>query len=167
MTTGARDEGYFGPGSVTWRIHSSPSLMVGGLRALLVQALNPLAMAAVAEHSNYKEDPWTRLIRTTEYLVATTFGDTTTADAAARRLREIHRHVRGVDPFTGLPYRADDPELLLWVHATEVHSFMSGYRVFGGGLSDEDADRYVNEMVRAAELVGLAADEVPASKGEL
>jgi uncharacterized protein (DUF2236 family) len=141
--------------------------MVGGLRALLVQALNPLAMAAVADHSNYRDEPWTRLIRTTEYLVATTFGDTATADAAAQRVRQIHKHVRGVDPFTGRAYRADDPELLLWIHAAEVHSFMSGFRNFGGGLSDEDADRYVREMVTAAELVGLHSDDVPHNKGEL
>ena len=97
------DDGYFGPRSITWRIHSDPSMFVGGLRGLLVQALNPLAMAAVAEHSSYKNDPWGRLMRTSEYIVATTFGDTATADEAARRVREIHKHVRGVDPDPGAP----------------------------------------------------------------
>lgn len=163
----SKDDGYFGPNSVTWRVHSDHSMFVGGLRALLVQALNPLAMAAVDQHSNYKEDPWARLLRTSEYIWATTFGDAATADAAARRVREIHRHVRGVDPFTGKPYRADDPELLLWIHCAEIHSFMTGYRYFGRGLDRDGSDRYVREMVRAAELVGLHADDVPHDRGEL
>ena len=154
-------KGFFGPGSVTWRIHSHPTMLVGGLRALLVQALNPLAMAAVAQHSNYKDDPWARLMGTSRYLVQTTFGDETTARAAAARVRGIHRHVHGVDDVTGRPYRADDPELLLWVHAAEVHSFLTAYRRYGPGVSDDDANRYVEEMVRAAELIGLSREDVP------
>ncbi|HET7482787.1 MAG TPA: oxygenase MpaB family protein [Actinomycetota bacterium] len=161
------DHGYFGPDSITWKIHAHPTMIVGGLRALLVQALNPLAMAAVDQHSSYKADPWARLVRTTEYIVATTYGDTETADAAAARVRAIHKHVSGVDPFTGRSYRADDPELLLWIHCAEIHSFMTGYRVFGPGLSDDEIDRYVSEMVAAAELVGLHRDDVPASYAEL
>ena len=161
------NDGYFGPGSITWRIHSDPSMFVGGLRALLVQALNPLAMAAVDQHSNYKRDPWARLIRTSEYIWATTFGDRATADAAARRVKEIHKHVHGTDPFTGLAYLADDPELLLWIHCAEVHSFMTGYHYFGTRLDRDASDRYVREMVRAAELVGLHAEDVPHTHGEV
>jgi uncharacterized protein (DUF2236 family) len=161
------DDGYFGPGSITWRIHSDPSMFVGGLRALMVQALNPLAMAAVDQHSTYKRDPWARLISTSEYIWATTFGDTATADAAARRVREIHKHVRGTDPYTGRPYRADDPELLLWIHCVEVHSFMTGYHYFGRRLEQDEKDRYVREMVKAAEFVGLHAEDVPQDHGEL
>ena len=161
------DDGYFGPASITWRIHSDPSMFVGGLRALLVQALNPLAMAAVDQHSGYRSDPWARLIRTSEYIWATTFGDTRTADDAARKVREIHKHVRGVDPFTGKSYRADDPELLLWIHCTEVHSFMTGYHYFGRRLDGPEIDRYIEEMVRAAELVGLHGTEVPQDRWEL
>ena len=161
------DEGYFGPASITWRIHSDPSGFVGGLRALLVQALNPLAMAAVDQHSSYKRDPWARLIRTSEYIWATTFGNTKTADEAARRVREIHKHVTGIDPFTGKAYRAEDPALLLWIHCAEVHSFMTGYHHFGRRLERHESDRYVREMVKAAELVGLHAEDVPHSHGEL
>lgn len=161
------DDGYFGPDSITWKIHAHPSVIVGGLRALLVQALNPLAMAAVDQHSSYKTDPWARLIRTTEYLVATTFGDTKTADAAAARVRAMHKHVTGVDPFTGRAYRAEDPELLLWIHCTEIHSFMTGYRVFGPGLTDDETDQYVSEMVAAAELIGLHGEDVPTTHSEL
>jgi len=157
----APDVGLFGPASLTWRIHGDPASLIGGLRALLIQALNPRAMAAVEQHSDYKSDPWARLRRTSAYLTATTFGDTETATRAARRVREIHRSVSGTDPVTGRPYRADDPDLLLWVHAVEVDSFLEAYRAYAGPVSDTDADRYVSEMVRAAELVGLQPEDVP------
>lgn len=163
----APDVGLFGPGSVTWRIHGDPASLIGGLRALLVQALNPRAMAAVDQHSDYKSDPWARLRSTSAYLTATTFGDTETATRAARRVREIHRSVSGTDPVTGRPYRADDPELLLWVHTVEVDSFLAAYRAYAGPVSEGDADVYVSEMVRAAELVGLHAEDVPKSFVEL
>ena len=106
-------------------------------------------------------------MRTADYVIITTFGDTDTALAAGARVRAVHDRVRGVDPVTGLPYRADDPELLLWVHCAEVDSFLTSYRHFGASLSNEDADRYVAEMVRAAELVGLSGEDVPASAGAL
>ncbi|MBA2273052.1 MAG: DUF2236 domain-containing protein [Actinobacteria bacterium] len=162
-----RDLGLFGPDSVTWRLHSHPSMMVGGLRALLVQALNPLAMAGVDRYSRFREDLWGRLDRTTEFVMVTTFGDTASAGKAAARVRSIHGRVRGIDDITGLPYRADDPDLLLWVHAVEVDSFLAAYRHYGGRLTPDEADRYVAEMVRAAELVGLDAQSVPASAAEL
>jgi uncharacterized protein (DUF2236 family) len=161
------DVGLFGPDSVTWRIHGDPAGLIGGLRALLIQALNPRAMAAVDQHSDFRTDPWGRLRRTSEYLTATTFGDTATAHQWAARVRAVHRRVHGIDPVTGRAYSADDPELLLWVHAVEVDSFLVAYRQYAGPVSDEDADRYVAEMVRAAELVGLTAKEVPASIAEL
>jgi uncharacterized protein (DUF2236 family) len=159
--TSRRDLGLFGPGSMTWHIHSEPSTLVGGLRALLVQALHPVAMAAVSQHSDFRNDPWGRFRRTSEYLQLTVFGSTEQAEAAGRRVRAVHRTVSGVDEVTGRKYRADDPDLLLWVHAVEVQSFLTAYRSYGGWISDRDADRYVSEMVRAAELVGLARDDVP------
>lgn len=158
-----RDLGLFGPHSVTWRLHSHPSMMVGGLRALLVQALNPLAMAGVDRYSRFRDDLWGRLDRTTEFVMVTTFGDTESAEKAGARIQAIHRRVRGFDEVTGRHYRADDPELLLWVHAVEVDSFLTAYRLYGGRLTDEDADRYVAEMVGAAKLVGLGPHGVPSS----
>ena len=163
----AADVGLFGPGSVTWRIHGDPSMLVGGLRSLLVQALNPRAMAGVDEHSDFRVDPWGRLRRTSEYVSATTFGDTATATAAGAMVRAVHRRVRGVDPHTGRAYSAGDHDLLAWIHNVEVHSFLVAYRRYGGRVSDADADRYVAEMVRVAELVGLSPDEVPTDLGEL
>ncbi|MEA2506314.1 MAG: hypothetical protein QOH48_932 [Actinomycetota bacterium] len=161
------DDGFFGPDSVTWRIHAHRCMLVGGIRALLLQALNSRAMAAVADFSTYKSAPWQRLTSTSIYLIDTVFGDTETAEAAAQRVRRIHRSIKGVDSFTGEPYSAEDPELLLWIHAAEVDSFLEGYRHFGPPISDDDANRYVAEMVSAAELIGLDAAGVPSSVGEL
>jgi uncharacterized protein (DUF2236 family) len=159
------DFGLFGPRSVAWRLHREPALLVGGLRALMVQALHPLAIAAVADHSNYREDVWGRYARTSNYVVTTIFGTTRQARALGARVREVHRPIRGIDRVTGRPYAADDPDLLLWIHATLVESFLAAYRRFVRPLTAADADRYVLEMVRQAELVGLHADQVPATEG--
>lgn len=164
---GDRDLGLFGPSTVTWRIHQDPCMMVGGIRALLVQALNPLAMAAVDQHSDFRADPWGRFRRTSEYVSTTIFGDTASARAAGARVRAIHRSVRGIDPATRRPYRADDPELLLWIHNVEVDSFLTAYRRYGGRLAAAEADCYVAEMVRSGELVGLHEEDMPHLVSEL
>lgn len=156
-----QDHGLFGPDSVTWRIHGHPAMLVGGLRALMLQALEPRAMAAVADHSGFRSDPWGRMRRTAEYVTITTFGTTAEAEAAGRRVRAIHRRVRGVDSHSGLPYGADDVELLAWIHNVEVDSFLTAYRALAGPVPPEDADRYVAEMSRAGELVGLPSSAVP------
>jgi uncharacterized protein (DUF2236 family) len=161
------DVGIFGPDSVAWRLHADPVMLVGGLRALLVQALEPRAMAAVDQHSKFREDPWGRLERTTNFVLATTYGDTAAAQAAAARVRKVHERIHGVDPVTGAPYAADDPDLLLWIHAVEVDSFLLAYRTYAGRVTAADADRYVAEMGRVAELVGLPSDRTPQSEGEL
>src|SRR5688500_9257071 len=109
------DFGLFGPGSAVWKVHSDPSMLIGGVRALMLQTLHPLAMAGVAKHSNYREDPFGRLHRTGAFLGATTFGTTATAERAIAQVRAIHPHVKGVAP-DGRPYSADDPHLLAWVH---------------------------------------------------
>ncbi|MGH9102725.1 MAG: oxygenase MpaB family protein, partial [Acidimicrobiales bacterium] len=157
------DPGLFGPGSVAWKVHADPSALVGGLRALLLQALHPLAMAAVDQHSDYRSDPWGRLGRTTEYLLTVTYGAREAAEGAGAHVREVHAAVRGVDPTTGKRYEADDPELLAWVHNVMVDSLLLAYMRFGGLLSAEEADRYVVEMHRAAELVGLRGATLPSS----
>jgi uncharacterized protein (DUF2236 family) len=161
------DAGIFGPDSVAWRIHADPVMLVGGLRALLVQALEPRAMAAVDQHSLFREDPWGRLERTTNFVLATTYGDTAAAEAAAARVRKVHEHIHGVDPVTGEPYAADDPDLLLWIHAVEVDSFLLAYRTYAGRVTTADADRYVAEMARVAELVELPPGRAPQTEGEL
>jgi len=161
------DDGLFGPESVAWRLHADPAMLAGGLRALLIQALEPRAMAGVVDHSGYQADPWGRLRRTTEFVYQTTYGDTETALDACAKVRRVHERVRGFDEVSGRPYSASDPDLVLWIHAVEVHSFVAAYRAYAGRLSDEDADRYVAEMVRVAELVELPPGMAPRSMGEL
>jgi uncharacterized protein (DUF2236 family) len=157
---------YFPPGSLTRELHGDvPPMLIGGLAALLFQMLHPLAMAGVADHSNYRVDPVGRLARTATFLNATTYGSKAEAEAAITRVRRIHRTVVGTAP-DGRPYSAADPALLEWVHATEVHSFLSSWRAFGyRRLEATEEDRYLDEMSRVA--VGLGATEVPRSVVEL
>jgi uncharacterized protein (DUF2236 family) len=160
--------GFFGPDSISWRIHSDPSFSVGGLRALLLQALHPVAMDGVARFSGgFREEPWPRLIRTATYVDTMTFGTRTEAARAVAQVRGIHRRLGATEATTGRTYRVDDPDLLLWVHCCEVDSLLSVARRGGVPLTDEDADRYVAEQVTAAELIGVAAAEVPASVEDL
>lgn len=161
------DVGLFGPDSVAWRLHADPAMLAGGLRALLVQALEPRAMAGVDQHSKYRVDPWGRLQRTTEFVYRTTYGTRASAEAACEQVRRVHTRIRGVDPTTGRWYTASDPDLLLWIHAVEVHSFIAAYRAYAGHLDDADADRYVAEMVQVAEMVELPPGMAPRTLGEL
>ncbi len=159
------DGGLFGPDSAAWRVHGDSSMLIGGLRALMLQTLHPLAMAGVADHSDYSDDPWGRLHRTGRFVGGTTFGSTETAERLIRRVRAIHTRVVGEAP-DGTPYSANDPHLLLWVHVTEVDSFLRAYQRYGQGhLSDADADRYVAEMAEIARRLG--AEDVPESRAEL
>src|SRR5437588_11467794 len=102
-------QGMFDPDSMTWRVHADPAMLIGGMRALLIQALHPLAMAGVQQHSDYKADPWGRLQRTADYVLTTTYGSRREAEAAGALVQAVHRHVHGVDPVTNPPSRPDDP----------------------------------------------------------
>ena len=161
------DDGFFGPGSVTWRLTTDLSSPIAGLRALTVQALHPLAMAGVDQHSDWRSDPVGRLAATSSYLTIVSVGDKATAERVSERVRRVHEHVRGVDAVTGQPYAAGDPALLLWVHAAFVDSNIAAAQLFGSPLMAVEADRYVAEMVAAAKLVGVPTDMVPASVAEL
>ena len=161
------DPGLFGPDSITWRVHADPILWVGGLRALLLQALHPVAMAGVAQHSGFRADPWGRLFRTAEYVATVSFGTTEEARQASARVRAIHARVRGVEPESGQPYRADDPALLAWVHCAQVDSFLAVARRAGISLTPAEADRYVDEQRRLGPLVGLDSATLPRNTREL
>jgi len=163
----AADDGYFGPASVAWRVSTDLASPVAGLRSLLMQALHPLAMAGVDQHSGWRRDPAGRLAATSAYLATVTFGERAVARQAAARVRRIHDHVRGTDTVTGRPYAAGDPALLLWVHAALVQSSLAAVWAFGTPLSAEDSDHYVEEMMVAAELVGVPSPLVPVSVAEL
>jgi uncharacterized protein (DUF2236 family) len=140
------DPGYFGPQSVTWRIHSEPVAMVGGLRALLLQALHPGAMRLLAERSDFRADPWARFERTVGYVGTLCFAPTDEVDEAAARVRSVHSAL-GID----------DPEQLAWVHACLVDSFLVASKAAGVRLSAAERDAYVLEQVLAADLVGVTA----------
>jgi uncharacterized protein (DUF2236 family) len=161
------DDGLFGPRSAVWRLNRDRSSPLAGMRSLMLQALHPLAMAGVDQHSNWKRDPFGRLAATNSYLVTTTYGDTASALAAAARVRQVHTHVRGVDPETGLAYSAEDPSLLLWVHAGMVDSVVEVVRRYGRRVDDGLFDAYVAEMVRFAEIVGVPREDVPATAASL
>jgi uncharacterized protein (DUF2236 family) len=162
-----KDDGFFGPASVTWRVAGDLAAPVGAMRAVLMQALHPLAMAGVDQHSGWRKDPVGRLAATTGYEVTVTYADRATATGAAARVRAVHSRVRGVDPVTGGSYAAGDPALLLWVHAALVDSTLAATALFGTPLAAADADRYVSEMTVAAELVGVPREMIPASAAAL
>src|SRR5487761_956259 len=152
------DGGLFGPDSMVWRVHRDRSFPLAGIRSLMVQALHPLAMAGVAEHSSWQQDPFGRLAATSGYILTVTYGDNASAHHAASRVRGIHGHVNGTDQITGLAYRASDPSLLLLIHAAIVDSIVHVVQRYGRGLDATSADRYVAEMVRFAELVGVPTE---------
>jgi uncharacterized protein (DUF2236 family) len=161
------DAGLFGPQSITWRIMGDPMHLVAGLRGLYLQALHPAAMAGVARHSDYRVDPWGRLQRTGAFLDVATYGTRAEAEAAGVRVQRVHTAVRGHDPEAQVDYDATDPALLLWVHAGYIASTLDVYRRSGGPLADGEADVYVAEQVRAAQLVGLDPAIVPSSERAL
>jgi uncharacterized protein (DUF2236 family) len=161
------DTGLFGPGSVTWRVHAEPILVLAGLRSLYLQALHPRAIAGVVQNSGYKADPWGRLTRTAIYVATAVYGTTAQARAAGNRVRQVHSRLSAVDQRTGERFRVDDPELLRWVHTTEVESFVSTAQRAGADLSDGDVDAYYTEQRRAAALVGLDPATVPGTAAEV
>jgi uncharacterized protein (DUF2236 family) len=156
------DPGLFGPGSVTWRVHADPSMLVGGLAALMLQTLHPLAIAGVEEHSNYRDDPLGRLSRTGSFVTGTTFGSTEAAERLIKLVRGIHRKVHGTAP-DGRPYSADDPHLVTWVHVTEVSSFLRAHQRFTPfPVRGDQADRYFHETAVIAERLG--GEGIPRSR---
>jgi uncharacterized protein (DUF2236 family) len=151
----APGERWFDDDAAIKRVHADASMFIGGLRALLLQSLHPLAMAGVSQHSDYRSDPWGRLQRTADFLAATTYGPAPMAEQAIARVRSVHTRVTGVAS-DGRPYAANDPHLLRWVHVAELDSFLSAYRRYGAApLSPADADAYVADMARVAEALGV------------
>jgi uncharacterized protein (DUF2236 family) len=159
-------ESYLRPDGVTRMVHSDlPSMLIGGISALLLQTLHPLAMAGVAEHSNYQADPLGRLRRTADFVGTTTFGTVREAEKAVEQVRRVHRRVTGVAP-DGRPYSAGDPELVTFIHAAEVSSFLESARRFGPrDLTPEQCDQYYEEMAPVA--LALGAEWVPRSMAEM
>jgi len=162
LTPGPR---WFAPESPIRRVHGDSATFVGGLRALLLQSLHPLAMAGVAGHSGYRGDPWGRLARTSTFLAFTTFATAEHAQEVVDRVRAVHERVRGKTP-DGRSYRASDPHLLTWVHVAEADSFLAAHQRYGEkALTADEADEYVAQSGRVARALG--AEVVPETVAEL
>lgn len=156
---------WFPPGSPIQRVHGDTSMYIGGLRALLLQSLHPLAMAAVDDFSDFRHDVWGRLARTSTFLAETTFAAAPDAERAVAVVRAVHRHIAGTAP-DGRPYRADDPHLLTWVHVAEVDSFLTAHQLFGAApLTDAECDTYVAQASVVATKLG--ASDVPTTQAQL
>jgi uncharacterized protein (DUF2236 family) len=157
------DPGLFGPDSVCWKVHADfTSMMTGGISALLLQALHPLALAGVWDHSTFRTDILGRLRRTATFISGTTYGNRHDALALIERVKRIHLGVTGVGP-DGRPYRASDPALLTWVHVAEVSSFMTAHLRYVNPLLPVAAqDQYFAETARIAEMLG--ASNIPRSR---
>ena len=137
-----------------WRVHADASMFIGAVRALLLQALHPVALQAVVDHAGFHRDFWGRFQRTSKYVALTTYGTVPDAERAIAIVRAIHRRVRGTTP-DGTPYSADDPHLLMWVHVAEVESFLRAFQAFGdGALTPADADEYVRQAGTVAARLG-------------
>ena len=150
------DPGYFGPDSISWRVHHDPAAVVGGIRALYLQSLHPEVMLGFNGVTSTREDPWGRLSRTGRYVNAITYGTTAEANATSARVRRIHGAL-------GL----DRPDWLLWVHCGAVDSWLSGHRRAGAPMTNSEADRYVLEQVESARLIGCSVSDVPRTADEL
>ncbi|HET8600168.1 MAG TPA: oxygenase MpaB family protein [Segeticoccus sp.] len=156
---GERGPRWFPRDAPVRRVQGDASMYVGGLRALLLQSLHPLPMAAVVDHSGFRSDPWGRLASTSTFLADTTFGTIRRGEDAIERVRKLHAGISGTAP-DGRTYRADDPHLLRWVHVAEIDSFLTAHRLYGQRhLSAAEEDGYVAQSAHVARRLG--ADDVP------
>ena len=159
--------GGFTPESAIWKISREWVLMLGGGRALLLQAAHPLALAGVMEHSDYAAGPWGRLERTMYAVWTAVYGTPEEAERVGRRVRAMHTKVRGrlkkpMGPFpAGTPYDARDPELLMWVHSTLVDTALLMYRTYVGPLTPDEQESYYQDMKVLARLFGTPDEAIP------
>ncbi len=164
-----KDFGLFGPTSVTWRVHLEPVLWIGGFRALYLQALHPRVIQATAQNSALfdRDRAWQRFQRTAAFVGIRTFGTTEEVARMGQRVCRLHARLRGYDSDTGEQFCIDDPQLLLWVHCSEIDSYVDVSRRAKILTSTADADAYVSESRRAALVVGIPVEDAPASTAEL
>lgn len=158
------DPGLFGPGSVSWKVMGDVSSFVGGVRALLLQALHPEVAAGVADHSQYEKDPLGRLNRTSLFVTTANYGSMPEVEAAVRIVREAHKPVSGTSE-RGIRYSANQPQLGAWVHNTLTDSFLEAYQTFCHGLTAQEADQFVQEQAKIGELLGVT--ELPLTASDL
>ena len=166
LTRPPGDDGLIASDSPAWAVHGDFSaMMVGGIAALLLQMLHPAALAGVWDFSRFRDDRLGRLRRTAQFVAATTYGSTVTAEAAIAQVRRVHDGVHGALP-DGTAYSANDPALLTWVHAAEAYCFLAAYRRYRDpGIGAGDQDRYLADSAVVAERLG--ATGVPRSRAAL
>ena len=151
--TDRSDWGWFGPDSVTWRVHADLSMLVAGVAAFALQSLHPRALAGVVDHGSFDRDFFGRTKRTGAFIVTVTYGTSAEAAHACHLVRRIHERVVGHTP-DGRPYDASEPELLDWVHVTQYAATAAAHRRFGAHpLSDAELDRYVAEVAACRSVV--------------
>lgn len=160
-------EGLFGPDSAVWIVHADASGLVGGLRALAVQALEPRALAGVNQFSAFTDDPDRRLAETIDFMDLVTYGSLDEVEKGIAWVRRLHERVVGVDPVSGLSFAANDPYLLAFVHNALVESVVVAYRTFHPERPASLLETYVREMRRFAERIGADMTEVPETVAEL
>ena len=146
---------WFTPDDPIWRVHADASMFPGGIRSLLLQSLHPLALAGVEDHSDYRNDPWTRVNNTSFFIAQTTYGTIENAEKLIAAINAIHERIVGTAP-DGRPYAASDPHLLRWVHVAEIETFLTCYQAFSPSpLTPAEADRYVAQTAHVARLLGV------------
>lgn len=160
------DHGLFGPGSMTWRVHAGPMLVVGALRALVIEAMHPRAAAGLSQLDENEAQPLARLCANTAFIADVTYGDTATAQRVIEGMRARQATINGFDPVSNRTFDAVEGELLLWSHCVRAHSLLAAHRTFVEQLSQAECDRYLAEQVQLAALQGVSAADVPSSTRE-
>lgn len=160
--------GLYLPSDAPWVVHGNVATLIGGIRALLMQALHPGSLTGVEQHSRYEHDPLGRLAGTTRWLTVMTFGSQEAIDLEAGRVNRMHDHVKG-EYTTGLgetkPYKAADPDLLLWVHIAFTESFLTTHELYGEEEIPGGPDEYISQWSKAVIPLGLT--KAPMSKAEM
>jgi uncharacterized protein (DUF2236 family) len=162
-----KDDGLFGPGSVTWRVYADPAAPLGLMAAVLMQALNPNMMRLFDAVSGNRSDPQGRATRTSQYILTTVFGDSAHAQAAGAMVRRMHTHATWTDPTTGEALTANNPAWLAWTHNTLVWGVLQSCDAYGPKLAPPEQDRLIAEQFRSAELIGLDPATLPATRAAL
>lgn len=169
----AHTYGFYGPGSVAWKVGRETAVLLGGSRAVLMQLAHPLVAMGVSAHSSYMSDPFGRAMRTFMHGEMLMFGSLEKAHQAARSINHLHKGVHGTLPieagayYSGTPYDARYPELLLWVHATLVDTLLLCYALFIGPLTLSEQDEYYQQSKEVAHLLGLLPEKMPGTVGDL
>lgn len=160
--------GLYLPNDAPWIVHRDFATLVGGIRALLVQALHPGSLTGVAQHSRYKDEPLGRLAGTIRWLTVTTFGSHDAVSGEASRVNRMHHRVKGkydTNDGANRSYQAADPDLLMWVHVAFMESFLRTHQFYSSAPIPGGADNYIAQWSKAVQPLGLT--DVPMNEKEL